>query len=152
MAVLDLATRSVQQVGQNGVPRSGLDADFNNFAPRVGASWDLTGRGTLVVRGGYGLFYDSGTLIENSALYFNPPYWQLQLFFPSEQGPIPMADPFPTDTGVPTAPTINTIARGFRTGYAQQASLGLERAFTSLTLTARYVGAFGDGYWSASAT
>jgi hypothetical protein len=38
MAVFDLATRSVQQVGQNGVPRSGLDSDFNNFAPRVGAS------------------------------------------------------------------------------------------------------------------
>ena len=101
MAVFDLATRSVQQVGQNGVPRSGLDSDFNNFAPRVGASWDLTGRGTLVLRGGYGLFYDSGTLIENSALYFNPPYWQLQLFFPSEQGLISIADPFPTDTGCP---------------------------------------------------
>ena len=146
MAVFDLATRSVQQVGQNGVPRSGLDSDFNNVAPRVGASWDITGRGTLVMRGGYGLFYDSGTLIENSALYFNPPYWQLQLFFPSEQGLISIADPFPTGTGLPTAPTINTIARSFRTGYAQQASLGLERAFTSLTLTARYVGAFGDGY------
>ncbi len=145
MAVYDPATQTVQRVGQNGVPRSGLDSDLNNVAPRVGASWDLTGRGTLVLRGGYGLFYDSGTLIENSALYFNPPYWQLRLFFPSAQGPISIANPFP-GAGRVSAPTINTIARDFRTGYAQQASLGLERAFTALTLTARYVGAFGDGY------
>ena len=125
--------------------RYGLGRRFNNFAPRVGASWDLTGRGTLILRGGYGIFYDSGTLIENSALYFTPPYWQLRLFFPSAQGPISIANPF-SGAGRASAPTINTIARDFRTGYAQQASLGLERAFTALTLTARYVGAFGDGY------
>ncbi len=130
MAVYDVATQQLLAVGVGGVPRSGLDRDLNNVAPRVGVSWDLSGRGTLVLRGGYGIFYDSGTLIENSALYFNPPYWQLQLFFPSETGPIDIANPFPTGAGIPTAPTINTIARDFRTGYAQQASLGLERAFT----------------------
>ena len=129
------------------MPRSGLDSDLNNVAPRVGVSWDLTGRGTLVLRGGYGLFYDSGTLIENSALYFNPPYWQLQLFFPSETGADLDRQPVPDRRAASRrAPTVNTIARDFRTGYAQQASLGLERAFTALTLTARYVGAFGDGY------
>jgi hypothetical protein len=146
MRIFDPDTRQLLPVGVDGVPRSGLDRDANNFAPRVGASWDLTGRGTLILRGGYGLFYDSGTLIENSALYFNPPYWQLRLFFPTQTSPIRLEDPFPTGRGIATAPTVNTIARDFRTGYAQQASLGLERAFTALTLTARYVGAFGDGY------
>jgi hypothetical protein len=29
-----------------------------------------------MVRGGYGFFYDGGTLIENSALYFNPPFFR----------------------------------------------------------------------------
>jgi outer membrane receptor protein involved in Fe transport len=145
MVVFDPETNTLVPVGQNGVPRSGLDSDYNNFAPRAGLSWDLTGRGTLVLRAGYGLFYDSGTLIENSALYFNPPYWQLGLFFPSETDPIQIANPFPGE-GFPTAPTVNSIDRRFRTGYAQQVSAGLERAFTALTLTARYVGAFGDGY------
>ena len=42
----------------------------------------MTGSGMWLVRGGYGIFYDAGTLIENSALYFNPPYFSLQLFFP----------------------------------------------------------------------
>jgi hypothetical protein len=146
MRVFDVATSRLLPVGEGGVPRSGLDRDTNNVAPRVGASWDLTGRGTLVLRGGYGVFYDSGTVIENSALYFNPPFWQLQLFFPSETAPIDIANPFPTGEGFPTAPTVNTIARSFRTGYAQQASVGLERAFTDYSITARYVGAFGDGY------
>ena len=77
MRIFDLNTLQLQQVGTNGVPRSGLQSDFNNVAPRVGMSWDVTGNGKLLVRGGYGIFYDSGTLIENSALYFNPPYWTL---------------------------------------------------------------------------
>ena len=47
-------------------------------------SWDLTrARGTLVLRGGYGVFYDSGTLIENSALYFNPPYFGAPALLPA---------------------------------------------------------------------
>lgn len=31
--------------------------DGNNFAPRLGFAWDLAGRSTTIVRGGYGLFY-----------------------------------------------------------------------------------------------
>ncbi|MEO8277289.1 MAG: TonB-dependent receptor, partial [Thermoanaerobaculia bacterium] len=32
--------------------------DTNNFAPRLGFSWDLTGEGKSVLRGGVGRFYD----------------------------------------------------------------------------------------------
>ena len=32
--------------------------DRNNVAPRVGLTYDLSGDGTAVVRGGYGRFYD----------------------------------------------------------------------------------------------
>ena len=38
---------------QQGFPR-----DTNNFAPRVGFAWDINGKGTTVLRGAYGLFYD----------------------------------------------------------------------------------------------
>jgi hypothetical protein len=33
--------------------------DYNNWAPRVSVAWDLTGRGTSVLRAGYGIFYDA---------------------------------------------------------------------------------------------
>ncbi len=33
--------------------------DLNNFAPRVSFAYDLTGKGTTVVRGGWGVFYDA---------------------------------------------------------------------------------------------
>ncbi len=38
---------------QQGFPR-----DSNNWAPRMGFAWDVTGRGSTVVRGAVGMFYD----------------------------------------------------------------------------------------------
>jgi hypothetical protein len=35
------------------------DKDYNNFAPRFGFSYDLSGKGRTVIRGGWGLFYDA---------------------------------------------------------------------------------------------
>jgi hypothetical protein len=143
MAILDLDTYQLQQVGTNGLSRSGLQSDGNNVAPRVGASWDVTGNGRWIVRGGYGLFFDSGTLIENSALYFNPPYFTLQLFFPGEQ-PLTLDHPFPTQGGFTPSPSLNTVDPHFRTSYTQQGSIGLERVFSGMTLAARYVTTHGD--------
>src|SRR5262249_11649714 len=143
MAIFDLANLRLTQVGTNGVSRSGLRGDYRNIAPRVGVSWDLTGRGTLVLRGGYGIFYDGGALIENCALYFNPPYYTLQLFFPGKQ-PLRLENPFPTGSGITPKPTINTLDPNVRNAHAHQASIGLERTFAETTLTARYVTTHGE--------
>ncbi|MGE5838278.1 MAG: carboxypeptidase regulatory-like domain-containing protein [Acidobacteriota bacterium] len=147
MRIFDLASRDLVQVGTGGVPSSGLEGDFNNVAPRVGVSWDLSGHGTLIVRGGYGLFYDAGTLIENSALYFNPPYYTLKIFVPAgPEGPAytSLANPFPTGGGFTPLPSVNTLDPHFRTGYSQQASVSIERVFRELTVAARYVTSHGD--------
>jgi len=50
-------------------PKSGADIqvangrlyqpDYNNWAPRVSAAWDLTGHGKTVIRAGWGIFYDA---------------------------------------------------------------------------------------------
>jgi hypothetical protein len=44
--------------GQNGVPRSLAREDYKTFMPRLGFSYDLTGNGKTVVRGGFGTFYE----------------------------------------------------------------------------------------------
>ncbi len=143
MRILNLDTYELEQVGQDGVSRSGLATDYNNVAPRVGVSWDLSGRGTLVLRGGYGLFYDSGTLIENSALYFNPPYFSLRLYFPSQTAPIRIENPFAgTAACRPRRPSTRSIP-DFPSAYSHHGSLGIERVFSATTFTARYVTSHG---------
>lgn len=56
-SALDAATGTIALAGVNGVPRSIINTDFNNIAPRVGFSYDLYGNGKSVLRGGYGIFY-----------------------------------------------------------------------------------------------
>jgi carboxypeptidase family protein len=142
MRILDLTSLQLQQVGSGGVSRSGLQGDFNDVAPRAGISWDVTGAGVWIVRGGYGVFYDSGTLIENSALYFNPPYFSLQLFFPGAQ-PLTLADPFPAGRGFTPRPSINTLDPHLRTAYSQQGSVGLDGIIKGTTTAVRYVTSYG---------
>jgi hypothetical protein len=142
MAILDLTSLKVQQVGTNGSPRSGLHTDLNDVAPRVGASWDLTGSGVWLVRGGYGIFYDSGTLIENSALYFNPPYWTLALWVPNP-APVTLANPFPSGRAISPRASINTLDPNMRTPYAQEGTAGIDGIVKGATLNVRYVSSYG---------
>ncbi len=49
-----------------GFPSTNTD-DKNNFGPRVGFAWDTMGDGRLVVRGGWGKYYDE--IFQNITLY-----------------------------------------------------------------------------------
>jgi hypothetical protein len=56
------------QVGINGVSNP-YNPDHKNFGPRMGFAWDVTGKGTTVLRGGGGLIYE--TVNWESLLAFN---------------------------------------------------------------------------------
>ena len=44
--------------GQNGVPRGLVNNYWKTYQPRFGFSYDLTGRGKTVLRGGFGTFFE----------------------------------------------------------------------------------------------
>ena len=44
--------------GDPGISRSTYSPDRKNFGPRFGVAWDPTGKGKLVVRSGFGIFYN----------------------------------------------------------------------------------------------
>ena len=46
------------QVGTGGLDKL-YESDWNNFSPRIGFAWDISGKGKTVLRGGWGLFYDA---------------------------------------------------------------------------------------------
>ena len=81
----DLTSNELVRAGADGASQSGFESDANNVAPRVGVSWSPLGSDDLVVRGGYGVFYDVAILEANSGLYFNPPFFELRVFVPTQQ-------------------------------------------------------------------
>jgi hypothetical protein len=64
--------------------------DKNNFSPRVGFAWDVAGNGRTVLRGGFGMYYD--TTIDNLRLFeradLGPAGAELFLVGPDIQSPL----------------------------------------------------------------
>jgi len=54
-----------------------VNADHKNFGPRVGFAYQLTNTGKLVLRGGYGIFYDRPNMRLYNSQLFNMPYEML---------------------------------------------------------------------------
>ena len=142
MTTLSFQSGQIVQVGSGGVSRSGIGSDWNNFAPRIGLAWN-PGK-SFVVRGGYGIYYDSGMLEVNSAMDFNPPGFNLLVFFPSSEGLLTLQNPFPTGAGFAPPASLNVLSPTMVTPYIQQWNLTVERALGSLgILSVGYAGSEG---------
>ena len=117
--------------GQNGVSRSTLHTDWNNFAPRFGFAWALPNR-RLSIRGGYGIFYDIVQMNSFNAVRANPPFVQFRTF--TVNNPIDQIPTTPIQTvfgsGAQTAlPAVQAIDPNLRTGYIQNGSFTVQRQF-----------------------
>jgi len=142
--VYNLATRSLVQVGTNGVPRGGFNADKNNFAPRFGFAWTIGKQERTVLRAGYGIYYDQSPLAPGEALYFNSPYFDNNIFFSLPGLPLTLANPFPAFFPFPLPDSALAIQRDLRTAYMQHWNLNVQHQVGSNSvLELAYVGSKG---------
>ena len=143
MSELDLQTGQLVPVGTNGVTNSGFNPDYKNFAPRVGIAWHVAP--SVVVRAGYGVFYDAGMFIIGSTAYFNPPQFTLSVFFPSAAGLLTLQNPFPSNAGYTPPASLSILSPKIITPYLQQWNVSTEGTLGKRgTFTLSYVGSAGS--------
>ncbi len=124
-----------------------VPVDKNNFAPRVGFAYVFDEGLNLVLRGGYGIYYDRiSTRYANTQL-FNYPYFALGVGLPGIFRtfqdpfiPLPAPSQFPTAATIPSplsplSPIVGVPIAGvyvdpeLRTPYVQQFNFGLQWGF-----------------------
>ncbi|HQR36296.1 MAG TPA: TonB-dependent receptor, partial [Blastocatellia bacterium] len=142
--IYDPVTKKLVQVGSNGIPRAGYEADKNNFAPRLGLAWSLGRNSTTVVRAGYGVYFDQSPLAPGEGLFFNAPYFDFRFYYQSQQAPLTIYNPFPFNTPGQSAPSAFAYDRNLRTAYTQSWNLSLQHQLGSKTVAeVAYVGSKG---------
>jgi len=72
--IFNPAQLTLTQVGTNGLARDAAYNQNNNFEPRVGFAWDITGKSRTVLRGAYAYLVDQPVSGVVNGLYTNPPF------------------------------------------------------------------------------
>lgn len=109
--------------------QTGINRDKNNFAPRVGVTYDPLGDGRTVVRGGYGVFYDKiFLLVARNALIARQSI-SLSGNAAADQfvrGAFPESQSLPAGFTL-TRPSINIADPKIELPYNHQFNIGVER-------------------------
>lgn len=121
-------------------------APNKNFAPRFGIAWDPTGKGTTVIRTGYGIFHEQ-TLLGHIETHLgsNPPYQETIAF---SGGSVSQPIPVGTVPAVTASLGIPALIRGvdtdYKTPYMQHWSFDVQHLFSPKTvLSVGYYGSKG---------
>ncbi|HUF48403.1 MAG TPA: TonB-dependent receptor [Vicinamibacterales bacterium] len=143
VTLYDPESGTIVPVGQGGVPRGGYRPDRNNVAPRLGLAWSLSD--STVLRGGYGISYDQASLAPNEFLYFNSPYFDLNLFFSLPPDfLLTLTDPFPAGFPLPLPDSATAVQRDLATGYLHQWNVSLAQQLgRTRSVELAYVGSRG---------
>jgi len=134
------------------------DLDKNNFGPRIGFAWSPEGHGgflgrltggkdQMVIRGGYGIYYDQvlvGTIEQNT--FTNPPFVNTASLTGTVANPITYANPSagaPPGTLAPRA--LITTTSPFITPITQQWNLTIQRQLgKAMAFEIGYLGSGGN--------
>jgi hypothetical protein len=138
----DLATLAQSVAMVNTGKRSVYSLDHNDFAPRIGLAYRILDNDQLVLRTGYGIYYDM--LYLNSGglgVGRNYPFKVIQTFNANATTPnIRIDDPFPVGFGSATV-SPRSLREEFRTGYVHQYNFGFQyQPFLDLLVDLKYVG------------
>jgi hypothetical protein len=147
----DPTTGRLVRVGSSGMPRGGYAPDRNNIAPRAGFAWSVDREGRNVIRGGYGVYFNQGSLATSEGLYFNPPYFNLGVYFPA-QGlpPLTLADPFPASFPVFIPQSATAYQRDLSTPWMEHWNVNVQHQVgLTRSLEVAYVGSRGHDLISA---
>lgn len=121
------------RLARNGTPM--YEPNHKNFAPRFGVAWNLGGAHPLVLRAGYGIFYDLmlGNVPTNGLL--NPPF--MPGFFNASPG-------WPDAFAEAGFPVLTVTAPHMPTPYAQSWNVDVQKGLGGATvLELSYVGTKG---------
>jgi hypothetical protein len=126
--------------------RSLINADRNNFAPRVGVAWRPRNGSPFVFRFGYGISYNPGSYSSIVGQLINqPPFAVTQDLASDRANPLTIINGFPT---YPDLTILNTfgVDPGYKPSYAQQWNLDVQTQLSRLyVLNVSYFGSKGTG-------
>jgi hypothetical protein len=135
--------------GQNFKP---VPNDLNNVSPRFGVTWDPTNNGRMVLRGGYGVYYDQiNTSTLRTVVGGYPGFIATQIANDSRSGARIPNDFFPN---LPTIPLPESVGSAFRIAspdaespYTHQYTAGTTRQLgTNYAVSFDYVHMRGESF------